>query len=612
MNFPLSASHLRPDPAQAPRFAEQQHSRLLINCYAREVAMQEHTLAVLPAPRGVGHPAMPPNHRGQVLEIALPRVDSRLCVGVLHVSSTANFDYTTDVYLRSGDQAWRQAGWQDVARLIIEDLSRRADTPFNNELMQQIGDSIATMSDVLERHPATPRTPGQRSLTPLQTYIDSEQGLLTGHPFHPAPKSRADWSPAEQRVYSPEHKASMRLHYLQVPQQWLHSDSVSNGVGDDGLQGLQGAGLRPDAGTVIVPLHPWQAGWMRRQPRIAAALRSGAMRDLGVLGRPFHSTASVRTLLAEDAASFIKLSLNMRITNCIRNNARHELQSALTGTRLYRRLRDDMRTRFPGFHVLEERAYVTVNMPGADAEIDDGFGVLLREGVAGILSQQVQPVVCAALFGNGAHGRQRVFALIERYALHNGLGLEQAARAWFARYALAAVHPTLYLLFEHGVAFEPHMQNTLVGLDAQGAPTSFIVRDLELTRLAPRAHHLAQAMALEPATLAALCCSDERAWVRIGYCLFVNNLCEVITTIANGNHSLYLGLWGVLRDTLQDYLAQFPHPSASRRIQGLLAGEPLPAKGNLLTRFLRQADRQASYLPLYHPLGVVNSAAASL
>ncbi|MDQ2822569.1 MAG: IucA/IucC family siderophore biosynthesis protein [Pseudomonadota bacterium] len=608
MSFPLSASHLRPDPAQAPRFAEQQHSRLLINCYAREVAMQEHTLAVLPAPRGARHAAMPPHYRGQVLEIALPRVDSRLCVGVLHVSPTANFDYTTDVYLRSGDQAWRQAGWQDVARLIIEDLSRRANTPFNNELLQQIGDSIATMSDVLERHQNTPRVPGQLPSTPLQNYIESEQGLLTGHPFHPAPKSRSDWSPAEQRVYSPEHKASMRLHYLQIPQQWLHSDSVDNGD----LRGLQLEGITPDDGSAIVPLHPWQAGWMRRQPRIAAALRSGAMRDLGVHGSPFHTTASVRTLLAQDAATFIKLSLNMRITNCIRNNARHELQSALTGTRLYRALRDDMLVRFPGFHVLEERAYVTVNMPGADTEMDDSFGVLLREGVAGLLRQQLQPVVCAALFGNGVQGRQRVFALIERYALHKGLRLEQATRDWFARYAQAAVHPTLYLLFEHGMAFEPHMQNTLIGLDTQGAPASFVVRDLELTRLAPAAHHLVQAMALEPATLETLCCSEERAWIRISYCLFVNNLCEVITTIANGNHGLYLCLWGVLRDTLQNYLAQFPHPSAGRRIQGLLAGEPLLAKGNLLTRFMRQADRQASYLPLYHPLGVVNSAAASL
>lgn len=611
MNFPLSASQLRPAsataPEPAPRFAEQQHCRLLINCYAREVAMQEHTLAVLPASRG----AVPPGHGGQVLEISLPRVDSGLRVGVLHVCATANFEYTTDVYLRSGAQPWRLAGWQDVARLIIEDLSRRAETPFNNELLQQIADSIATMNDVLERHPDRPRALDHAPLTPLEQYIDSEQGLLTGHPFHPAPKSRSDWSPAEQRVYSPEHKASLRLHYLQVPLPWLHNDSVD----EDALQSLHSmamnAGLVPDAGCAIVPMHPWQAGWMRRQPGITAALRSGAMRELGVHGAAFHTTASVRTLLAGDAASFIKLSLNMRITNCVRNNARHELQSALTGTRLYRGLRDNMRSRFPGFHVLDEQAYVTVNMPGADAGMEDSFGVLLREGVAGLLRQEIQPVVCAALFGNGAQGRRRVFALIERYALHQGLGLEQAARAWFAQYARAAVHPTLYLLFQHGVAFEPHMQNTLVGLDAKGAPVSFIVRDLELTRLAPRAHHLAQAMALEPATLAALCCNDERAWIRIGYCLFVNNLCEVITAIANGNHSLYLGLWGVLRDTLQDYLAQFPDPSASRRIQGLLAGEPLPAKGNLLTRFMRQADRQASYLPLYHPLGVVNSAASA-
>jgi siderophore synthetase component len=606
MNSPLLSRHLQPARPDNERFAERQHSRLLINCYAREVAMQEHTLAVLPASRSA-HPAMPDDYRGQVLEIALPRVGSHLCVGVLHVSATANFDYTTGVCLRRGQDAWRDASWQEIARLIIEDLSRRADTSFNNELLQQIGDSIATMQDVMDRQPAPALPPSAATATPLQIYIESEQGLLTGHPFHPAPKSRSDWSPAEQRDYSPEHKASMRLHYFQIPQQWLLSDSVDG----DALRGLAAHGLQPDAGNAIVPLHPWQAGWMRRQPRIADALRSGEVRDLGPHGRPFHPTASVRTLLAEDAASFIKLSLNMRITNCIRNNARHELQSALTGTRLYRGMQADMQSRFPGFHVLEERAYVTVDLPGADPQLANGFGVLLREGVAGLLRQDVQPVMCAALFGNGEHGRKRVFALIERYALHRGYTLERAAHHWFARYAEVAVHPILYLLFEHGVAFEPHMQNTVVGLDGDGAPSHFIVRDLELARLAPQAQPLARAMRLEPETLAALCCSDERAWIRIGYCLFVNNLCEVIASIANGNHSLYLGLWGVLRNTLQDYLAQFPRPSANRRIQGLLAGEPLPAKGNLLTRFLRQADRQASYLPLYHPLGVVNGAAAS-
>ncbi|MBA5688940.1 IucA/IucC family protein [Rugamonas apoptosis] len=621
MNSPLSHTYLQPPKAAAaaggePRFAERQHCRLLINCYAREVAMQEHTLAVLPVYQLADPVPQLANHHGQVLDIALPRVTSRLRVGVLHVSATANFDYTSPVFLRADGDHWREADWRDLSRLLIEDLSRRAGTAFNDELLQQIGDSIATMQDVLDRQPASAVPSQPAAWSALQGYIDSEQSLLTGHPFHPAPKSRADWSPAEQRHYSPEHKASMALHYFQIPQSWLVSDNVDGEPAATLLARLCGHGLMAEPGSAIVPLHPWQAGWMQRQPRIASALRGGQVRDLGSRGLPFHPTASIRTLLAEDARHFLKLSLNMRITNCIRNNARHELRSALTGTRLYRGLRDDMRQRFPGFHVLEERAFVTVNFPGtadagADEELADGFGVLAREGMADLMAQGVRPVVCAALFGNGAHGRARVFALIERYAQHHGYTRERAARLWFARYAETAVHPILYLLFEHGIAFEPHMQNTLTGLDADGAPSHFILRDLELTRLAPQAQPLARALALDPATLSELCCDDERAWTRIGYCLFVNNLCEVIATIANGDNQLGLGLWGVLRHILQDYLARYPHPNASRRIHGLLAGEPLPAKGNLLTRFLRQADRQASYLPLYHPLAVVNGASAA-
>lgn len=595
----------------SPRFAEEQHCRLLINCYAREVALQEHTLAVLPAAHVAERLPLLAGYRGQVLDIDLPRVNSRLCVGVLHVSATGNFDYTTAVLVQRGQGAWRAEGWEDVARLIIEDLSARANTGFNDELLQQIGDSIATMRDLLQCH-AAPRRDGA-PVSPLQDYIDSEQSLLTGHPFHPAPKSRSDWSPAEQRHYSPEHQARLTLRYFQIPRQWVLSDSLDQAPVTALLDRLSGHGLQADAGCVIVPLHPWQADWLARQDTIVAAMRSGRVRDLGAAGLPFHPTASIRTLLSGDADCFLKLSLNMRITNCIRNNARHELESALTGTRLYRAMKADMQRHFPRFHVLEERAYLTVAIPAGPGrpdkrhrELENGFGLVVREGLGELIRQGVRPLICAALFGNGEHGRQRVFGLIERFALHHGHALEHAARLWFARYADAAVYPILYLLFEKGVAFEPHMQNTVLGLDPDGAPSHIVLRDLELTRLAPKAHALAAALELDPCTLEQLCCSDERAWTRIGYCLFVNNLCEVIATISNGNHALYLALWGVLRNTLQNYLLQFPNPEANRRIQGLLAGEPLPAKGNLLTRFLRQADRQASYLPLYHPLGVVN------
>lgn len=592
-----------------PQFAEEQHCRLLINCYAREVAMQEHTLAVLPASYVVERLTMLDGYRGLMLEIAMPRVQARLCVGVRNVSATANYDYTTAVLVQRGEGEWQAEGWEAVARLIIEDLSTRTNTAFNDELLQQIGDSIATMRDVLQRQQQAWRPAVAAS--PLQGYIDSEQSLITGHPFHPAPKSRSDWSPAEQRHYSPEHQARLALRYFQIPRAWVISDSVDAVPVTGLLDQVTAHGLQPEEGCVIVPLHPWQADWLAQQGTVAAALRSGLVRDLGSHGHAFHPTASVRTLLSEHADCFLKLSLNMRITNCIRNNARHELEGALAGTRLYRAIKADMQRHFPRFCVLEERAYLTVSIPAGSAddahtELENGFGMLLREGVGDLVRQGVRPLICAALFGNGEHGRQHVAMLIERFAHLHGYQTDHAARLWFTRYAEAAVYPILYLLFEQGMAFEPHMQNTVIGLDADGAPTHVILRDLELTRLAPRAHARACALGLAPFTLEQLCCNDERAWTRIGYCLFVNNLCEVISTIANGNHTLYLALWGVLRNTLQTYLKQFPNPEASRRIRGLLAGEPLPAKGNLLTRFLRQADRHASYLPLYHPLGVVN------
>ena len=39
--------------------------------------------------------------------------------------------------------------------------------------------------------------------------------------------------------------------------------------------------------------------------------------------------------------------------------------------------------------------------------------------------------------------------------------------------------PVLHALFGHGVVFEPHLQNVLVGVDGDGLPVQAIFRDLE-------------------------------------------------------------------------------------------------------------------------------------
>ncbi|MES2039347.1 MAG: IucA/IucC family protein [Pseudomonadota bacterium] len=598
-------------PVDTKQYAELQHARVLLNCYAREVAMQEHNLAV----RSIAHTRLPPaalrQYQGQVLDIQLPRMHSRFCVGVQHVSVTGNYDYITDIYLQDQQQIWAIAGWRDIAQIIVADLSLREHTDFNSDLLQQIEESIATMQHLLEVQQGKPNS--LHTDTTLQQYIHSEQHLLTGHPFHPTPKSRSGWTKEEEKNYSPEHGAQLQLRYFQLPCSWIISDSLDEQDLSSRLQQLTSHDLQADSEHIIVPLHPWQADWLMRHPRIKTAMASGEIRDMGCSGKQFYPTASIRTMLAEDGSAFLKLSLNLRITNCIRNNARHELAAALTASRLYRPMKADMQALFPHFHALEEQAYLSVAFPEdqqqndrKNKEIEDGFGLVLREGLAAHMAQGITPMICAALFGNGQAGRLQVAALIERFSHRHSLSLSQGMRLWFSRYAELAIYPVFYLLFEKGIAFEPHMQNSIVGLAEDGAPARFIVRDLELTRLTPRAHELINSMQLDVHTRKEICCSDEAGWTRIGYCLLVNNICEVIATLANGNHELYLDLWACLRNTLQSYLANFPNPEAARRIQGLLSGEPLPVKGNLLIRFLKQADRKAAYLPLYHPLGVVN------
>lgn len=592
-----------------PDFAQRQHCQVLLNCYAREVAIQEHNLAV----RAIEHLGLPPPalrwYRGQVLEIHLPRMDSRLCVGVQQVSVTGNFDYTSPVYLQNQQQAWREADWRDLAHLIIGDLSLRENVEFSTDLLQQVEESVATMQRFLDaRRPARPSTP---TMNALQKYIRSEQDLLTGHPFHPTPKSRSGWSREEEQKYSPEHQVQLQLHYFRLPVDWIISDSLDGENVPTLLAQLTDHGLSADANHAIVPLHPWQADWLRQQPYIIKALQHGEISDLGSGGQRFYPTASIRTMLSAKAENFLKLSLNVRITNCIRNNARHELAAALTASRLYRTVKTEMQARFPYFHVLEERACLTVAFPCCEQgreirEIEDGFGLVVREGLSGQIEGGTTPMICASLFGNGQSGRLEIASLIERYAHRHGLPLSHGMRLWFARYAELAIYPVFYLLFEKGIAFEPHLQNTVVCLAGDGSPARFIVRDLELTRLTTRAHELIDTLEIAEKTRQEICCSDEAGWIRIGYCLLVNHICEVIAALSNGSHDLHLDLWGCLRNILQGYLTLFPNPLARRRIQGLLSGEPLPAKGNLLIRFLKQADRHAAYLPLHHPLGVVS------
>jgi siderophore synthetase component len=291
----------------------------------------------------------------------------------------------------------------------------------------------------------------------------------------------------------------------------------------------------------------------------------------------------VRTVYVPDA--FLKFSLDVRITNCVRKNAWYELPGAVALTQVLRPV-------FEGLSagLLGEPGYRTVTP--ADPRLHEGLGVIVRDGVRGFPGT---PLLAAAVADPYARSAAAVARLL------GGASTEHLL-AWWDAYVRHVAPPVLRAYLEHGVVLEPHLQNVLICLDDDGMPIQAIFRDLEGTKLlrGPWASFLD---GLPGPVADAMTYDAERGWDRVVYCLFVNHLAEVAAAIADLCPSLERELWRLARHHVARCAGETPGvPGGAARLRALLAGVPLPAKANLRTRWARDPDREAGYVSVPNPL----------
>jgi siderophore synthetase component len=507
----------------------------LLNCAVREVC----------APGRQVWPAAP------YLVLRLPRAGVMLRARLLRPQLMTPRLAAPVEELRGG---WVPAGWRRLTDLVAGELELTTGEA-NPEFAEQVTashDALATMIGAGRRPCGDP-------------FLDSEQALLAGHRFHPAPKARqgSDWP-----LYAPETGRRFPLRWLAVREDAIVEE------GDVSLLDRLGPPVRE--GYRVLPAHPWQLALL--EPAAEAIV------DLGPYGPEAVPTSSVRTVHLPDA--FLKFSLDVRITNCVRKNAWYELPGAVALTRALRPV-------FAGLSagLLGEPGYRTVSV--ADPRLHEGLAVIVRDGVRDLPGT---PLLAAAIADPYARSGAAVARLLHGSSPEHLL-------AWWDAYVRHVAPPVLRAYLEHGVVLEPHLQNVLVSVDADGMPIQAVFRDLEGTKLLPGpwASFLA---GLPDPVARAMTYDAERGWNRVVYCLFVNHLAEVAAAVADLCPPLERELWRLTRHHVARCAEETPSgPAGAARLRALLAGVPLPAKANLRTRWARDADRDAVYVAVPNPLG---------
>ncbi|MGW2564202.1 IucA/IucC family protein [Streptomyces sp. NPDC001514] len=562
MTSTYSSAH-RSAPAGLPT-ADEAVAHTLLNCLLREVSGPEHQTAVID-----GHLLLRLSRQGVLLRVALRR------------TSLLGAHRFRGPVTEQTDGGWSAIGWQRLAEYLHTELSLLTGSG-NDEFLDQVASSHQGVSAAL----AVPRPAGDHA-DPRAAYLASEQSLVLGHRFHPTPKARGG-DPAAWSAYAPEAGASFPLQLLAVRDHLIAEESAEPGA----AQPLDRLGPVPE-GYRLLPAHPWQYALLQDHPSLRAALRRGDVVDLGPGRTAFAATASVRTLF--DGDTFLKFSLNVRITNCLRKNARYELGGAVALTRLLGPALADLAARFPGTGLLREPAYRSLALPGPDGstvvDLLEGFGVIVREGLDRHLRPGDTPLLAAAVADEYPTGPGHVSRLLA------GAG-PGTALLWWRAYLELLVPPVLAAYFDHGVVLEPHLQNVLVCVDADRRPVGMLFRDLEGTKLLPE-HHTVALTALPEDVADALTYDARRGWDRVVYCLVVNHVAELLAALADLHPGSEPALWSEVHRTLRRYADEHGCPP---RLSALLAGEPLPAKANLLTRWARTADREAGYVRLPSPL----------
>ena len=493
----------------------------------------------------------------------LPAAGTRLDVRVTDRVPTGAHELGAVTHVDGTD-----VGLEELVDLLTREAAARTGSGDHLEARARILESVRRAEGY-----ATARV--QEDTPPeLPRWLLGEQDLLSGHPWHPMTKSRDGLADELDARFAPEARGSFAVHWLAAAPEVAAWDGA--GVDVPALmRRLAGAVAADVPGDwLLVPAHPWQAADLRHRPAAAALLEQGLLRDLGPSGAPWWATSSLRTVGRPDSEVMLKLSMGLRVTNSRRENTRAEGHLAVHTARLVDAgLGRALSATHPAFGLVLDRGWL-----GVDGIGPVGLETVLRD----VPFAPDHDVQCAGslLDPRPDLARPPVADAVARAARVLGLPPEDAAEHWFGRYLDVVVEPLLWLHGTWGIGLEAHLQNVLVGLDADGLPAHGWYRDNQGWYAAASKVDRLAVLFPEVGRDAPLVFADELVVDRVAYYVGVNHVLGVVAAVASACGLPEERLLRVLAARLRTHLAG---PQASSVAALLLEAETLPTKANLLT-----------------------------
>ncbi len=590
----------------------------LINCYLRE--FENHSLYnMIPHhdPELADYMIKSGNER--LIKIELLKTGVEVYCPISYYSATGRHVFKFPIVHRKNVQERiLPLSCLDFAQLFLDENNHtkvELSAHFKSDIfLYRLKDTIRNLSSILNYRILEDKNLLNISALKIP-FIEAEQALILGHSMHPLAKNRLGFDADDFFRYSPEFNKSFRIFYfLAHPSIVLEQSAKDISAGEFVKQHLLKTvlpsslveAIEKNKDWKVIPMHPWQAGYMLKQNVTKELLKSNLLIELGEAGeKEFFATSSVRTVYAKHSDFMYKFSLNVQVTNAERINLPKELYAGTEISKLFSSSwGKNLIAEFPDFCCITDPAFITLSYNGS---IINGFSTTLRSNPFTNGNENVTPA--ASLCQDGIAGiPNRLTHIVRTYAAKHEISVGHASKKWFTRYLDILLDPVVKIYNVYGLAIEAHQQNIAVGLDDDGFPKKIYYRDNQGYFIRESFSETVKALIPDFGIKSECIIPDSFIPAKYTYYLLINNIFGFINTMGTN------GLISENELIIQVYerLKLLELIDNTGLVKYILESRSWEAKGNLLMRLndlhedRMPIDKPALFIEYLNPFMLLN------